>query len=137
METESTGQVTRSLSALYDGLKAAHSRGAMSTATLHAAMAHKLAPLEGEEDPEPKLEYEILENPARVLRAQERVIGPLPGSRYVPISATRRVGIVLLKDTTPDEAEELLEATALSTPADGNADEEEPQPPAPFEFVSS
>ena len=103
--------------------KAAHARGALSTATMSAAWAAKpppppaiLAPppkekeedkakegdakKEGEkkEEPkpvepklepeyaEPKLEAEVLENPARVLRAQERVIAPLPGSRYVPIS---------------------------------------------------
>ena len=132
METDDS--VKKSLSELYEGLKAAHAEGAMSTATLKAAMAHKLDPLEGEEDAEPKLDYEILENPARVLRAQERVIGLLPDSRYVPISAGRRAGIVLLKDTTPDEAEDLLEATALAAPAGGNADEEEPEPPAPFEF---
>jgi len=135
METDAP---KRSLTELYTSLQAVHSRGAISTATLFAAMAHKLAPLEGEEDPEPKLDHEILENPTRVLRAQERVIAGLPGSRYVPISASRRVGIVVLKDTTPDEAEDLLEATAPTAPAEGeNADEEEPQPPAPFEFVSS
>jgi len=134
METDAP---KKTLGELYTNLKAEHGRGAISTATLFAAMAHKLTPIEGEEDPEPKLEYEILENPARVLRAQERLIGPLTGSRYVPVTTTRRVSIVLLKDTTPDEAEELLESSALAAPADGeDPDEEEPQPPAPFEFVS-
>jgi 26S proteasome regulatory subunit N2 len=136
METDS-GASKKSLTELYAALQAVHSRGAISTATLVAAMAHKLTPQEGEEDPEPKLDYEILENPTRVLRTQERVVVGLPGARYVPISAARRVGIVLLKDTTPDEAEVLLEATAPTAPVEGeNEDEEEPQPPAPFEFVS-
>ena len=72
---------------------------------------------------------------ARVLRAQERVIGSLPGSRYVPISSGRKAGIVVLKDTTPDEAEDLLQAAALPVPGGGNPDEEEPEPPAPFEFT--
>ena len=84
---------------------------------------------------EPKLESEVLENPARVLRAQERVIGPLPGSRYVPISAGRRAGIIVLKDTTPDEEEVLLVSTALAAASGENPDEEEPAPPAPFEFL--
>uniref|UniRef100_A0A7S2JSF5 26S proteasome regulatory subunit RPN2 C-terminal domain-containing protein n=1 Tax=Haptolina brevifila TaxID=156173 RepID=A0A7S2JSF5_9EUKA len=127
----------KSLAELYAGLQAVHARGVISTATLTAAMAHKPPLAEGEEDKEPKLEYEILENPTRVLRAQERVITSLPNSRYVPISSARRAGIVLLKDTTPDEAEDLLEATALAAPPDGeSADEEEPAPPAPFEFTS-
>ena len=84
---------------------------------------------------EPKLEAEVLENPARVLRAQERVIAPLPGSRYVPISDNRRSGIIVLKDTTPDEEEELLRATALHAPSGTDPDLEEPEPPAPFEFT--
>ena len=135
-----------SLAKLYAGLRAAHTDGKISTATLSAAFAHKpSAPPEilGEEVKavheaelsEPKLEYEILENPARVLRAQERVIGSLPGSRYVPISSGRKAGIVVLKDTTPDEAEDLLQAAALPVPGGGNPDEEEPEPPAPFEFT--
>ena len=109
--------------------------GVISTATLMAAFAHKLTLLEGEVDPMPKLEYEVLENPARVLRAQERLITALPGSRYVPISAGRKAGIVLLKDTTPTEAEDLLTATTQQPAGGGAADEEEPEPPAPFEFL--
>ena len=77
----------------------------------------------------------MLENPARVLRTQEHVIGPLPASRYVPISSGRRAGIIVLKDTTPDEAEDLLLATASAAIDAGNPDEEEPEPPAPFEFL--
>ena len=161
-----------SLAVLYEKLKAAHARGALSTATMSAAWAAKpppppaiLAPppkekeedkakegdakKEGEkkEEPkpvepklepeyaEPKLEAEVLENPARVLRAQERVVAPLPGSRYVPISDNRRSGIIVLKDTTPDDEEELLRATALHAPSGTDPDLEEPEPPAPFEFT--
>ena len=142
------------LATLYERVKAAHGRGAMSTATLMAAYAHRPPPppeilmekdAEGkpkagssaaDELAEPKLEAEVLENPARVLRAQEKHIAPLHGSRYVPISAGRRAGIVVLKDTTPDEAEDLLLAAALPVPGGGNPDEEEPEPPAPFEFTA-
>jgi 26S proteasome regulatory subunit N2 len=71
-----------------------------------------------------------------VLRAQERLVGPLPGSRYVPIAPGRRAGIIVLRDTTPDEEEDLLESTALQSAANASAsDEEEPEPPAPFEFT--
>ncbi|KOO53804.1 psmd1 [Chrysochromulina tobinii] len=133
METDDADKPA--LSALYAALVEVHSEGVISTATLMAAFAHKLPLMEGEEDPMPKLEYEVLENPARVLRAQERLITALPGSRYVPISAGRKAGIVLLKDTTPSEAEDLLTATTLQPAGGGAADEEEPEPPAPFEFL--
>jgi len=133
METDDADKP--SLTSMYDALKAAHAEGLMSTATLTSAFAHKLTPLEGEHDAFPKLEYEVLENPARVLRAQEKLITALPGSRYVPISQGRKAGIVLLKDTTPDEAEDLLEATTQQAPGGPAADEEEPAPPAPFEFL--
>jgi 26S proteasome regulatory subunit N2 len=146
MDVEDDGSKP-ALGAIYEKLKAAHGRGALATATLRAAYAAKppppppaLAPKEGgeakmeEEFAEPKLEWEVLENPARVLRAQERVIAPLAGSRYVSIYAGRRSGIIVLKDTTPDEEEDLLTATATAV-AGENADEEEPEPPAPFEFT--
>ena len=71
-----------------------------------------------------------------MLRAQEKYIGQLAGARYVPITASRKSGIIVLKDTTPGEAEDLLIAAALPMPGGGNPDEEEPEPPAPFEFTS-
>ena len=44
--------------------------------------------------------------------------------------------IVVRKDTTPNEAEDLLSAAALPMPGGGDPDMEEPDPPAPFEFTS-
>jgi len=129
-----------SLLALYERVSTAHAKGKLSTSTLMATYAHKPPPptAEGaEQDPhlvEPKLDYEILENPARVLRMQERVIASLPDSRYIPISTGRRAGIIVLKDTTPDQAEDLL-LSNIPMPGGANPDEEEPDPPAPFEFV--
>ena len=113
--------------------RSAHDAGKLSSA-LHAQLvAHKPPPAEGEEEP-PALEFEVLDNPARVLRAQERHMSLLPGARYVPVAAGRRAGIIVLKDTAPDEEEDLLQATAQAPPG-ANADEEEPSPPAPFEFT--
>jgi len=142
---------TPQLTTLYERLKTAHARGAISTATLMSSYAAKpalppavLMPKTADGSPgeskleecftEPDLATEILENPARVLRPQERVIAPLPGSRYVPVSG-RRAGIIVLKDTTPDMEEDLLSTTALSARSADQADEEEPEPPAPFEFL--
>jgi len=134
METEDSSDKP-ALDAMYDALKAAHAEGLICTATLTAALAHRLTPLEDEVDAMPKLDSEVLENPARVVRTQERLITALPGSRYVPISSGRKAGIIVLRDTTPDEEEDLLEATTLQAVGGPAADEEEPEPPAPFEFL--
>merc|ERR1740138_1617377 len=118
-----------SLASMYEALQALHAKGAISTHTLTAAYGAKPptppAALGGPKDDkdvpkiepafaEPKLDTEVLENPCRVLRSQERVIGALAGSRYVPISTGRKAGIIVLKDTTPGEAEDLLVATAIA-----------------------
>ena len=47
---------------------------------------------------------------------------------------TPKAFIIVLKDSTPDEEEDLLQLTAFVAPG-ANADEEEPSPPAPFEFT--
>jgi len=81
-----------------------------------------------------KLTSEIMDNPCRVLPAQERFISGLAGSRYVPVMPWRKSGIIVLRDTKPDEPEEWLQ---LSPTSDEGAKpgEEEPSPPAPFEFI--
>ena len=113
-------------------LRAMHGRGDVSTVVYFELMAHKPPLADGAEEPQP--ETEVLDNPARVLRTQEKHISLLPTSRYVPVAPGRRAGIIVLKDTTPDEEEDLLQVTAFVPPG-GNPDEEEPSPPAPFEFT--
>ena len=54
---------------------------------------------------------------------------------FAEFSCARKAGIIVLKDTTPGEEEDLLLATATSAAAGDNPDEEEPEPPAPFEFT--
>ncbi|KAL1524590.1 hypothetical protein AB1Y20_019480 [Prymnesium parvum] len=117
---------------LAERLRAVHGRGDVSTAVYSELMALKPPLPDGAEEPQPDME--VLENPARVLRTQEKHIALLPNARYVPVAAGRRAGIIVLKDTTPDEEEELLQVTAVG-PAGASADEEEPSPPAPFEFT--
>jgi len=109
-------------------LQAAHAEGTLATAAYSALMAHRT----GEGAEEAEAAFEILENPSRVLRLQERHVTLLPSSRYTPIAKGRASGIIMLSDTQPDETEELLPASVLLTPA--AADEVEPDPPAPFEF---
>jgi len=122
-----------SVFAVINRLKAAHSRGDLATVAYFELMAHQPPVAEGASE-EAQPEHEVLENPARVLRTQEKHIALLPSSRYVPVVPGRRAGIIVLKDTTPDEEEDLLQVTA-SVPGGGAADEEEPSPPAPFEFT--
>ena len=69
METETPKPA---LEALVGAITAAHTRGAMSTETFTALAALKPKPADGKPEAEP--EFEILENPARVLPTQERAI---------------------------------------------------------------
>lgn len=106
------------------------------------------APQEKKAEPEPS--FEILINPARVVPAQEKFIKFLEDSRYVPVKSAPS-GFVLLRDLRPNEPEVLSLTDAPSStqsPAGGGsttgqqgsasamAVDEEPQPPAPFEYTS-
>ncbi|KAJ4722975.1 26S proteasome non-ATPase regulatory subunit 1-like [Melia azedarach] len=106
------------------------------------------APQEKKAEPEPS--FEILTNPARVVPAQEKFIKFLEDSRYVPVKSAPS-GFVLLRDLRPTEPEVLSLTDAPSStqsPAGGSttgaqqgsgsamAVDEEPQPPAPFEYTS-
>lgn len=107
------------------------------------------APQEKKAEPEPS--FEILINPARVVPAQEKFIKFLEDSRYVPVKSAPS-GFVLLRDLHPNEPEVLSLTDAPSStqsPAGGGstttgqqgsasamAVDEEPQPPAPFEYTS-
>ncbi|KAK0607212.1 hypothetical protein LWI29_011406 [Acer saccharum] len=102
-------------------------------------------PQEKKAEPEPS--FEILINPARVVPAQEKFIKILEDSRYVPVKSAPS-GFVLLRDLRPTEPEVLSLTDAPSStqsPASGTttgqqgsasamAVDEEPQPPAPFEY---
>lgn len=74
-------------------------------------------------------ESEVLENPARVMNAQLRVM-TFEGGRYRPLKPVATGGIIMLGDSTPEQQEDLVEALAPSGPA--IEDGEEPQPPEPF-----
>lgn len=64
-------------------------------------------------EPEPNFEMvEILQNPARVLRQQLKVIQLLEGSAYVPVKDIQIGGIVMLKHLQTDAEEELVKPVA-------------------------
>ncbi|KAJ7353954.1 26S proteasome non-ATPase regulatory subunit 1, partial [Desmophyllum pertusum] len=86
-----------------------------------------------EEEPD----FELLENPARVLPAQLKVISLPEDSRYMPLKQVNIGGIVMMTDSKSDEPEDLIEPLPASSPMGIGAeeDEEEPEPPEPFEYV--
>lgn len=86
-----------------------------------------------EEEPD----FELLENPARVLPAQLKVISLPEDSRYMPLKQVNIGGIVMMTDSKSDEPEDLIEPLPASSPMGIGAeeDEDEPEPPEPFEYV--
>jgi len=82
------------------------------------------------EKPEP--EFELLDNPARVTRAQLKYITFDVDPRYVPITEGVH-GVILLKDTKPGESEDIIEGGVPSLGVQD--DQDEPEPPPSFLFV--
>eukprot|EP00928_Gymnodinium_smaydae_P054803 TRINITY_DN3850_c0_g1_i4.p1 TRINITY_DN3850_c0_g1~~TRINITY_DN3850_c0_g1_i4.p1 ORF type:complete len:1088 (-),score=297.05 TRINITY_DN3850_c0_g1_i4:206-3379(-) len=80
---------------------------------------------------------EILQNPCRVVPAQKQHISfpkEIDGQavRYAPLLSNRRTGFLLLRDSRPEEPEELIEI------GKGAADDEkEPEPPEPFAWTEA
>jgi len=86
---------------------------------------------EKKEKEEPPLE--ILHNPARVTAAQQKFISWEPNQRYIPIKKTL-AGIVMLRDTTPEQTEKIVITKAPTVGIPGIS-EDEPEPPEPFTFT--
>lgn len=79
--------------------------------------------------PEEEPEQETLNNPSRVLPAQESHIQFFEDSRYVAALQGRKSGILLLNDLKPDEPEEYLETVKVGAITDVSESE------IPAEFV--
>nr|XP_012137027.1 PREDICTED: 26S proteasome non-ATPase regulatory subunit 1-like [Megachile rotundata] len=84
------------------------------------------------EKKEPEPNFEVLQNPARVLRQQLKVIQLVEGSHYVPVKDIQIGGIVMVKHIQADTEEELVEPVAAfgSKPNE----EKEADPPIAFEY---
>jgi len=105
-------------------------------ATTSASAADEEAKEKPAKTPEPSSEQ--LENPARVVPAQEKFIHFDAAGRYQPLKRVH-AGIVMVKDTTPDQPVELVvtsasAAAAAAAPA-APVEDDEPAPPAPFAFT--
>ena len=79
--------------------------------------------------------FEILNNPARVTKGQISVLSFDSDERYVPLKKENIYGIVMLKDTKPEQEEVFVEPKAPKTPGgSGEPEEDEAEPPEPFEW---
>ncbi|CAF0731899.1 unnamed protein product [Rotaria sordida] len=76
---------------------------------------------------------EILHNPTRVVKAQQRLLSLPKGSRYQTIKDITHAGIILVKDTQMNEPETLVELAKAGGPTK-EEDLPEPPPPEPFEY---
>lgn len=89
-----------------------------------------------EKDKEEKVEepsFELLSNPARVLRQQLRVVTIAEESRYQPMKDVQIGGIIMMNDTKPSEPQDLIEpVTAHCSKVE---EEKEPEPPEPFDYL--
>ncbi|XP_048744052.2 26S proteasome non-ATPase regulatory subunit 1-like [Ostrea edulis] len=82
---------------------------------------------------EPEANFQILNNPARVMKAQLKVLVMPEGSKYSAVKDVSHGGIILLRNSKPGEQEEIIEPVAAGGPK--IEEEEEPEPPEPFEWT--
>lgn len=82
--------------------------------------------------PEPN--FELLSNPARVVKPQLKLLTMPEGSRYRPIKDITIGGIIMVTDTKSSEEEELVEPVSAGGPTAENDEGDEPEAPEPFEY---
>ncbi|XP_055381283.1 26S proteasome non-ATPase regulatory subunit 1 [Condylostylus longicornis] len=85
-----------------------------------------------EKKKEPEPAFEILQNPARVMRQQLKVISVPEGQSYVALKDVTIGGIIVLQHTGKSE-QELVEPVSAYGPK--NEDVKEPEAPEPFEYI--
>lgn len=81
---------------------------------------------------EPEPLFEILQNPARILRQQLRVLSMVENQHYVAMKDVTIGGIIVMQHTAGGE-ETLVEPVAAYGPK--NEDAKEPDAPEPFEYI--
>ncbi|KAK4879008.1 hypothetical protein RN001_007154 [Aquatica leii] len=136
MDVDSESDVKSTMSAVEDK-KAEDKKGTTSVADDKKGESKKDEKDEKKKDDkdekkkEPEPSFEILSNPARILRQQLKVISLNDGSQYVPLKDVSIGGIIMVRNLKPGE-EELVEPVAAFGPK--GDDEKEPEPPEPFEW---
>merc|ERR1712083_166831 len=93
--------------------------------------------VEKKEEKKKEPTFEMLQNPARVMRAQLKVVSLPESTRYTPLKDVSIGGIVLLRDGSPGDVTEIVEDVAAGGPSKPGSDdnEAEPEPPEPFEWT--
>ena len=86
------------------------------------------------EKKEPEPTVQMLTNPARVMKLQLKVVNMPDGTRYKPVKDVTGGGIIMLKNSSPDQKEDIIEPLATGGPK-ANDEDDEPEPPEPFEYT--
>merc|ERR1712001_59338 len=90
-----------------------------------------------EKKKEPEPNFEMLSNPARVMKAQLKVIC-LEDEKYMPMKNISIGGVIILDraQRENDEKEEIVEPILVNKGGSStDSEEEEPAPPEPFEYT--
>lgn len=84
---------------------------------------------------EPEPNFEILQNPARILRQQLKMVSIVDGQSYTPLKDVTIGGIIVTQRNTKvgDVEEMLVEPIAACGPKSDDA--KEPEAPEPFEYT--
>ncbi|GAB6018895.1 26S proteasome non-ATPase regulatory subunit 1 [Chamberlinius hualienensis] len=90
---------------------------------------------EEEESKEAEPAFQMLNNPARVMKQQLKVIKLSENSRYAVLKDISIGGILMLKDLKNQEPEEIVETIAAGGPKPAEDEGDEPDPPEPFEYT--
>ncbi|BES91657.1 unnamed protein product [Nesidiocoris tenuis] len=89
---------------------------------------------EKKEEKKPEPNFEILPNPARVMKNQLKVVSLVDSGSYVPLKDVSIGGIIIVKHLKEgSEEEQLVEPVAAFGPK--AEDDKEPEPPEPFEYT--
>merc|ERR1711928_255481 len=83
--------------------------------------------------PKEEPHFEILSNPARVVRQQLKVVQLTENSKYTPLKDVGIGGIIVMRYGHTDQPEELVEPVSAMGPK--VEEETEPEPPEPFEYT--
>merc|ERR1719228_2812400 len=86
---------------------------------------------------EPEPNFELLSNPARVMKAQLKVVS-MEDSKYRPMKDMSIGGVIMLDraELGADEKEEIVEPILVNKAGSSNdTEEEEPAPPEPFQYT--
>merc|ERR1711992_521527 len=89
------------------------------------------------EKDEPESNFEMLSNPARVMKTQLKVV-TLEDEKYMPMKNISIGGVIILDraQLQNDEKEEIVEPILVNKGGSStDSEEEEPAPPEPFEYT--